>query len=238
MSNTPTSYAEFAEEQETPRFTTWLSLQAEPTWTHAIEHPFTRELGAGTLSSRAYETYLIQDYAFIDSLVGLFGHAVAQAPDMTAKRRLVGFLDTLTSEENDYFERSFEALGIPKSRLTNPDCAETTLAFIDLLGRAGHEGGYEETLAVLVPAEWIYQQWATSVKVHDDLPFYYAEWIDLHANSGFVEFVSWLRGELDTYGPELSEGRQASVAQLFRRTVELEVDFFGMVEQPDHIRSN
>lgn len=224
---------------DAPRFTDWLRERAEPTWTHAVEHPFTQELGAGTLSEDAFAEYLIQDYAFVDELVGTFGYAVGQAPTMAAKRSLVEFLETITDDESEYFERSFEALEVPESRWRTADMTEPTAAFVDLLGRAGAEGGYAETLAVLVPAEWIYEQWAVAaVEAHadptadgppsagTDLPFYYAEWIDLHATDSFCEFVDWLRSQLDTVGPELSPRRQARVESLFQRTVDLEVAFF------------
>ncbi|TYT62016.1 transcriptional regulator [Natrialba swarupiae] len=243
----PATYEEYAAQstRSDPRFTDWLRERSEPTWTDATEHPFTRELGAGTLSEDAYAEYLVQDYAFVDDLVGTFGYAVGQAPDMASKRPLVEFLDTITDEENDYFERSFDALEVPESRRRDPKLAEPTAAFVDLLGRAAGEGGYAETLAVLVPAEWIYEEWATAVAAEyadanadppsagADLPFYYAEWIDLHATPGFREFVDWLRGELDAVGPELAPRRQARVERLFRRTVDLEVAFFDSVYGTD-----
>jgi len=234
----PASYAAYAAGREKPRFTVWLRERAQPDWTAAVEHPFTRELGAGTLAEDAFAAYLVQDYAFVDELVGTFGFAVGEAPGMAAKRPLVEFLGTLTDEENDYFERSFDALGVPESRWADPALARPTAAFLDLLGRGAREGGYAETLAVLVPAEWIYAEWAGAVAAEHadpdarppsagaDLPFYFAEWIDLHAVEPFVEFVAWLRGQLDEHGPGLSERRQARVEGLFRRTVELEVDFF------------
>lgn len=239
--DTPTSFEEYAVEGECtdPRFTDWLRERADPAWTGAVEHPFTQELGAGTLPKESFADYLVQDYAFVNDLVGTFGYAVGEAPDMTAKRSLVEFLDTITDEEDDYFERSFDALEVPESRRIDPERTETTAAFVDLLGRAAREGGYAETLAVLVPAEWIYEQWATSVVTEyadpdadgppsagADLPFYYAEWIDLHATDGFREFVDSLRGELDAVGPELSSRRQRRVERLFERTVTLEVAFF------------
>ena len=242
MTGTIETYAEYAasaDEIDEPRFTDWLRERAEPTWTDAVEHPFTDELGAGTLSTDAFADYLVQDYAFVNDLVSVFGYAVGQAPDMAAKRSLVEFLDTITDDEDDYFVRSFDALEVPDSRRIDPELAEPTAAFIDLLGRASREGGYAETLAVLVPAEWIYEQWATAAveryadpdaegppSAGADLPFYYAEWIDLHATAGFREFVDWLRGQLDAAGPELSPRRQARVESLFRRTVDLEVAFF------------
>ena len=135
------------------RFTDWLRERSEPTWSAAVEHPFVDELGAGTLSTDAYAAYLVQDYAFVDELVGAFGHAIGQAPDMESKRPLVEFLETVTDEENDYFQRSFDALSVPEADRIDPDLADSTAAFVDLLGRAVHVGGYAETLAVLVPAE-------------------------------------------------------------------------------------
>ena len=237
--NVPETYGEYASDAVEPRFTDWLRERSEPAWSAAVEHPFTEELGAGTLPEDAFAEYLVQDYAFVDELVGTFGRAVGQAPDMDSKRPLVEFLDTITDDENDYFERSFDALEVPRERRSDPDLAEPTAAFADLLGRAAAEGGYAETLAVLVPAEWVYESWATrQVERHadpsaagppsagTDLPFYYAEWIDLHAVDSFRAFVDWLRGELDAVGPDLAPGRRARVERLFRRTVDLEVAFF------------
>jgi thiaminase/transcriptional activator TenA len=145
---------------------------------------------------------------------------------MAERRRLGTFLGTLTSEENDYFERSFDALDVPETDRVDPERAPVTEAFEDLLGRAAGEGGYEETLAVLLPAEWCYLSWAREVADAKPELFYLAEWIDLHATEDFESFVEWLRGELDRTGPELSPRRQGRVARHFRRTMALEVAFF------------
>jgi thiaminase/transcriptional activator TenA len=237
----PDTYEDYASARLSPRFTDWLRARAEPAWTNAVGHPFVEELGAGTLDEDIFVDYLVQDYAFVDELVGTFGYAVGQAPDMGAKRQFVEFLDTVTDDENDYFERSFEALGVPADRWQEPTPTPTTEAFADLLGRAAREGGYAETLAVLVPAEWIYETWAsTATERHGDpdadlpsagmdLPFYYGEWVDLHAVDDFVAFVEWLREQLDAVGPALSSRRQARIERLFRRTVDLEVAFFDAV---------
>ena len=219
-------YAAYATEHDDPRFTDWLRERSEPSWTAATTHRFTQQLGEGSLDTDVYSRYLIQDYAFVETLVGVFGHAVGQAPSMAAKRRLIEFLDVITDDENDYFERSFDALDVPPTQRENPEVTETTDAMIDLLGAAATQGGYAETLAVLVPAEWVYLEWAQGET--DDRPeaFYFEEWIDLHANPGFVSFVEWLRSQLDTVGPTLPVRQQQRVARLFERTVSLEADFF------------
>ncbi|WP_162317355.1 TenA family protein [Haloarcula limicola] len=224
----PATYGEYAVNHENPRFTDWLRARSEPSWTEATDHRFTRELRADELDDAVFRRYLVQDYAFLETLVGAFGHAVGDAPTMGAKSRLTDFLGTLTDEESDYFERSFDALGVDESAHDSPDLTPTTAAFRDLLLRATGRGGYAETLAVLVPAEWVYLAWATAADSDGDRPdrFYLAEWVDLHAVPAFEEFVGWLRAELDREGAAASERRQERLADLFRRTVELEVAFF------------
>jgi len=230
MTDVPDRYNDYRATVSDPRFTDWLRERAEPDWTNAVDHRFTREIGSGALSETVFADYLIQDYAFVDVLVSTFGFAVAQAPDVSAKRAHVEFLDTLTDEENDYFERSFSALGVDDARWKQTELSTTTAAFVDLLGRTAREGGYAETLAAIVPAEWIYAEWATREDAaHDETgerPFYVADWIALHANPAFEEFVTWLRGQLDTHGPAVSRARERRIERIFCRTVDLEVAFY------------
>jgi len=70
----------------------------------------------------------------------------------------------------------------PLTSGTDPVPADATEAFEDLLTRAALEGEYEETLAVLVPAEWIYLTWATAASGVPE-EFYLREWIELHDTS-------------------------------------------------------
>jgi len=227
----PEDYDAYADTRLEPRFTDWLRERAEPDWTAATAHRFTRELGAGDLDDAVFRRYLLQDYAFLGALVGTFGHAVGEAPSMAARSRLASFLGVLTDDENDYFERSFEALGVPESACADPDLAPTTRAFEDLLKWVRAEGGYAETLAVLVPAEWIYLTWASDVE-GSPARFYLAEWIALHDDEEFAAFVGWLRGELDREGEAASPRRRERLDRLFRRTVELEVAFFEAAYHP------
>ncbi|WP_338729405.1 TenA family protein [Haladaptatus sp. DJG-WS-42] len=209
-----------------PRFTERLRSHSEPAWTNATNHQFTHELAAGTLADDALRRYLIQDYAFVETLTGLVGSAVVTAPSMAEKRRLTDFLVTLTGAENDYFERSFAALSVDEAAWKDPQKLPVTQALEDLFVRATHQGGYAESLAVLVPAEWVYLSWARPHRDAAPEKFYHEEWIAMHASAEFEAFVSWLRAQLDEQGATLSPQRTARVRRLFSRTVELEVAFF------------
>ena len=208
------------------RFTDWLRERNEPVWSQVVGHRFTRELADDRLDDAVFRRYLVQDYSFLDRFVSLLGFTIGRAPDLAERLRLSHFLAAVTSEENSYFQRSFDALRVSEKDRTDPRLKPPTRGFHDIMKEASEEGGYEEALAVLVVAEWVYMTWAMAVRDRSPSSFYFAEWIDLHANDEFRDFVEWLRGQLDRQGPALSEKRREAIVQLFCRAVRLEKEFF------------
>lgn len=220
------SYNAWAAKQADGRFTTWLREGSEPTWSNAVTHRFTRELAEGSLSDTVMRRYLVQDYSFLDSFVMLVASAIVKAPSLADRVPLGRFLGTVTSEENTYFHRAFDALGVSEDDRTRPVLREPTRGFHKLMAEAIGETGYEETLAPLVVFEWLYNTWAKPVEDRQPETFYHWEWIVIHANPEFDTFVAWLRGQLDRGGPNLTPHRQNYVAAVFRSSVELEKGFF------------
>ncbi|ADJ13620.1 TenA family protein [Halalkalicoccus jeotgali] len=210
------------------RFSEWLRERSEPAWTEATRHRFVEELGSDALEDAVFERYLVQDYAFLELGARTTALAVAQAPSMDEMARLSQQLSVLTGSENDYFERAFAELGVSNEEWREPDPEPITRTFTDFMLRAAHEGGYEETLATTLAAEWVYLEWARHVADRGPERWYLEEWIEIHIVEGFEAYVAWLRGQLDAHGPALSARRQRRVAELFARTVDLEVAFFDM----------
>lgn len=208
------------------RFTEWLRETSEPAWSGATRHRFTSRLADGSLSEEAFRYYLLQDYGFVRTLVSVAGHAVGNAPTLEAQRHFIEFLDNVTDEENDYFERSFEALDVDPSLAEDPPVDAVNQHFQNLLVRCALEGGYEFSLVSILPVEWVYVRWAHNVEKSDDLPFYYREWIELHDNPQLSEFVEWMRNQLDEIGPRLPRDRQNELADRFQQVVILEEAFF------------
>ena len=226
-------YEQWAAGRQTARFTDWLRDRTEPTWTQAATHRFTTELADGTLSDPVMRRYLVQDYAFLDSFARLLASAIVKAPCLADRIPLCQFLGVVTSDENTYFQRAFDALSVPAGDRVQPNLRNPTRDFHALMEEAVDCEGYAETLAPLVVFEWLYLSWATAVSDRSPEKFYHAEWITLHANPEFSSFVAWLRGQLDREGPLLPQDRRHRVAALFRRAVELELAFFDEAYRED-----
>ncbi len=199
-------------------------------WAAATDNPFVRELVADEIADTVYAQYLRLDYAFIEALTAAVGHAVACAPGMPAKSRFAGFLGVLTSEENDYFLRSFDAFGAPPPTFDNPVEHPVVERFEDLMLRQRGSGSYLDILAVLVPVEWVYLQWASDAVARGAaLPkrFYLSEWITLHADAGFADFVHWMRAELDREAADAPTENRDRAEAAFVEALKLEAAFFA-----------
>ena len=93
-------------------FTETLHAASEPGWSHAVGHRFVKELFGGAVTDAVMARYLIQDHRFLDSFLTLLGAALASADTFEARLRFGRFIGMVSGEENTYFLRAFEALGV------------------------------------------------------------------------------------------------------------------------------
>jgi thiaminase (transcriptional activator TenA) len=204
------------------RFTETLRAASEPGWSHAVGHRFVKELFTGAVPDAVMARYLIQDHRFLDSFLILLGAALASADTFEARLRSGRFIGMVSSEENTYFLRAFEALGVTEARRAADPDTQPTAGFKAIMHEAAETRSYAAALSVLVVTEWLYLDWAS--RAPQPLPnnFVHAEWITLHDSPNLRGFVDFLRAELDRVGPA-----QAGLCRdFFGRAVALELSFF------------
>ena len=226
MSDTvPETYTEYESNHNGLEFTDWLRESAEPEWTRMLEHQFVKELSDGTIDDGVFERYLIQEWAFVKTAASVFGYAVGKAPSFEEKQHLTAVLTGLTNEQAGYFTHAFDAYDVPPERRSSPDLPQDAYLLQELVLRAAADGGYEEALAPMAAAEWLYLMISRSAEDNLTNRPHINEWIDLHVTEEFENGSKWLRARLDEYGPELPEYRQRQVRQFFCRAVSLEITF-------------
>ena len=210
-------------------FSQVLRAECQKDWQAAIQHRFVDEIFAGTLSSEHLRHYLVQDYQFVDRFVALLGAAIASADQYAARVRFSQFAPMITSDENTYFQRCFDLLRVPAIERTTPTLDDVTLQFQELMHEAAETRRYASALAVLCVAEGLYLEWADQPGRALPPEFQHAEWITLHANDFFRDFVAWLRSELDRVGATIPVEQQDEARRFFHRAVALEKAFFDAV---------
>ena len=223
--STSEGFVAFAAAGNGLRFTDWLRARSEPLWTRMTTHRFTREIADDSLAAEAFQRYLVYEHAFVETAVTIFGYALVRAPSIAEQTRLVTVLGGLTGEQIGYFQRVFDALGVSDEDRAQPVLPPAVRAFRDgMLAVAAH-GEYEEILAAMVAAEWMYLTWSRVAHRRRPRDPRGAEWVALHVAPDFAGQVDWMRQQLDWLGPMLAPFRQERAAAAFRRTLELEIDF-------------
>lgn len=206
----------------TERFTETLKRENQPAWTRAVEHRFVRELFQGMVPDEVMASYLVQDHRFLDSFLTLLGAAIATSDSFEARLRFGRFIGMVSGEENTYFLRAFDALGVSEEQRAAIVDTQPTTGFKAIMREAAATRSYAAALAVLNVAEWLYLDWAMKALAPLPRNFVHAEWITLHDNPDFRDFVAFLRAELDRVGPAESETSR----DFFSRAVALEQAFF------------
>src|SRR5260221_12734482 len=138
------------------RFTETLRAMSEPGWSHAVGHRFVKELFTGAVPDPVMARYLIQDHRFLDSFLTLLGATLASADTFEARVRFGRFIGMVSGEENTFFLRAFEALGVTEDRRTADPDTQPTAGFKAIMREPAETSSYAAALSVLVVAEWLY----------------------------------------------------------------------------------
>jgi len=201
-------------------------------WKIATNHDFCTELVKGTLSLDKMRTYLAQDYTFIDNFVRLAAAAIHYAPSLPDRLPLAHFLGIIAGPENTYFQRSFDELEVVQEQRVQPSLLTPTSEFQALMLKAAESDNYGNMIAVLCVAEWVYLSWAKPfVSEVESLPFYFGEWIALHAGDYFESVVEHLRTQLDREFSAATTEQKEEIKQYFNQAVVLEKQFFDACYQ-------
>ena len=97
--------------------------------------------------------------------------------------------------------------------------------------KAAETEGYEEILACVLAAEWMYLTWCSTANRSPSSRDYVRDWVTLHAGGAFADHVAWVRAEIDDRGPRLAKARQARLMALFERALEAEIVFLDAPTQ-------
>jgi thiaminase/transcriptional activator TenA len=205
-------------------FSERMRTEARGTWDAILGHRFFREVAADAIDDRIFARYLRIEYGFVDTAARTLGFAVAKAPSFRERRRLGLGLYGLVTDQEEFFINAFERMGARGEDRKWPP-KEQALPLHELFLTVAETEDYEEILACVLAAEWTYLTWCSIANQTPPSRKYVRDWVTLHAGGAFADQVAWVRSEIDTRGPALSESRQARLARLFEQALKTEITF-------------
>jgi thiaminase/transcriptional activator TenA len=181
-----------------------------------LELPFVQGIASGRLERPAFEFYVGQDAAFLESFVRSYALCVAKAPDRESLSEFKALLDGGVDELE--LHRAYASRwGVD----LDPEPAPATGAYTDFLLRVAALEPVGHVCAAMAPCMRLYAWLGAELAPRTDAASPYREWVQTYADEGFHQLAGVLESLLDRLG-----GDPATVAAHYRRAMLLERDFF------------
>jgi thiaminase/transcriptional activator TenA len=194
-------------------------------WEAMQAHRFVRDIEEDRLDPAVFRRYLAYENAFVETAILIFGYAMVKAPGLDEQRWLIGVLKALSEEQIAYFRNAFDELGMPPAEWRDITMPGPVASFRDgMLAIAAH-GPYVDGIAAMFAAEWMYWTWCRRAAGRTITDPVLRRWVDLHAHEDFADQARWLRRQIDAAGAEMGERSRRHLSGIFRRALELEIDF-------------
>lgn len=208
-------------------FTDEIQPAADDIWTAIMDHPMVTHLGDGTLDEAPFRYWVRQDYVYLEDYSRVFALAAATAPSLDRMGTFAELLDATLNTEMD-LHRSYAAeFGISNEDLEATTPSPTTQAYTDFLVRVAAQGTFGDTVAVLLPCMWGFNETghrlaATGLPDHPE----YAEWIEMYSGDEFTELTDWCKTLMNEVAAESTASDKDRFKELFLTSARYEYRFW------------
>ena len=196
-------------------------------WDAQQDHPFVRELAAGTLDEQAFKHWVKQDYRYLLDYARLFSIAGSKARDEATMTHLLGVAHEVLDHEMDLHREFAADYGISRTDLESVEKAPTCVAYTNFLVRTAYDGSIAEIAAALFPCMQGYLDVAEHMADLADGEHQYTPFMELYTSEEFREATAWCREFVDDCG-ERFPGEHDAMREAFLTSAKLEYRFWEM----------
>ena len=204
------------------------AMWAEIASIHAriLEHPFNRELAAGSLRRDRFVFYMIQDAHYLGAFARALATTAAKAATADAQILLAkGSHDAITVERALH-EEFFAAFGVTPADFAASRPAPTCRAYADFLMATAFQHDVSVGIAAVLPCFHVYHE----VGMHLDgiaAPSNpYQRWIDTYRDEAFGDAVRAMRNLADGAHAAASEDERSRMGEAYRTAARFEWMFW------------
>lgn len=202
-------------------FSDRLLAEAEAAVAVRRDHPFVRELAAGTFDPAAFRRWLTRDYHYLLDCACAIATAAAKATDEARMRRLLGIARSVTNHELDRHRELAADHGLAPEDLRAAEKTPTCVAYTNFLLRTASKGSLPEIAAVVSLCGRCYLDVAEHMAALAEEDHRYTTFIETSTDDAFGEPVSWIRDLIDRCA-EANHGAHESMREALETGVRLE----------------
>ena len=193
---------------------------ARDIWEGYTRHPFVLGLADGSLETKKFQFYLLQDYLYLFDYARVFAAGVVKARSPEIMRLFAGYVDNILNGEMDIHKGYMARLGISEKQAEQEKPALKNQSYTAYMRAVAAEEGPAEILAAVLSCAISYEHIAKWIVAHypqAEQHEFYGEWVRGYASESYAAANEELTARME----QLTEGY--SEAQI-RRLVDIFVD--------------
>ena len=208
-------------------FTNDLLDRHEDLWGRMLRHPFLIEARDGELDDETFNTWLRQDYLFVEAAIPFVGALIAKAPSPRLRAGL-GPIPQALEDELELFRDRAEVLGVS---VDDVKPGFTNHAYVQFLLATGLRESFPAAFTLYWAAEKAYHEsWkVVSPAIDDDHPW--RPFVENWAGDEFAQFVDFLDTEVNRIAAEASDTERARMEEIFEMTTRYEIALWEMAHR-------
>jgi thiaminase/transcriptional activator TenA len=188
-------------------------------------HPFSKQLGDGTLDIAVFKFFLEQDFFYLNKFAEC--NAIISAK---VKGKYVNlFLDNAVGASR-IVQKEREVVGKylgKETELKKDDLSLATIAYVNFIQNICNNFTLEESVSVILPCLWLYKHLGEQYDTQDLNNSYYRDWIKTYTEYEFVESVEKFKEMFDELGRNATESLRNKMLDKFYKSMCLEWHFIN-----------
>ncbi|KAG0644640.1 Phosphomethylpyrimidine kinase-domain-containing protein [Tuber brumale] len=200
----------------------------KPIWHEYTHHPFTIQLGAGTLRRKSFQHYLIQDYLFLIQFAranSLAGYKSTSTAAISKTASIVQYVVAETVLHLDYCSR----FGLTQAQVEETEESLACTAYTRFVLDIGMSQDFFALQVAMAPCLLGYQEIALRLakdgKKDGNI---YWEWVENYSGKGYGEAVTRGRELLEGSAQDVGVKRIGELVAIFAKATKMESNFWEM----------
>jgi len=209
------------------KFSTELRRRSQKIWRAIDNHPFLRELEAGTLPMEKFTYFILQDYVYLLDFAQVLCRGGAMAPNLETLELFCRHALGAVEVERGFHASFGKSLGLSREQLDAVTKGPTTQAYIDHLQSVARGGTLGELVGAVLPCYWIYGEVGQRLyKKRPSKPKIYRSWIETYASESFWQPVREQIQLIDRLGSLASAKEKKRMMEIFMLSSRYEFMFW------------
>ena len=197
-----------------------------PIYAAILNHPFIRELTAGTLSKERFKFYMVQDALYLTEFSRVLSLVAARAPDPDTMMQFDESARNALIVERALHETFFREFGITGDVVADAERASACFTYTNYLLATAHRSPVEVAVSAVLPCFWIYWEVGKHVRAEATPSNPYRLWIDTYGDEVFGERVRNVIATADAMAASAAPAVLDGMMHAFRRASQLEWMFW------------